>query len=865
MRKSKSLRKIRTHKSVQLPSWVVPLRYHLLLTPDATHHSFSGEEAVELRLLKPVQELTLHARDLEIQEAVLSVKKEKIPAERIQYNSDEETVTFSFNKKVSGSCTLNLRFTGPITDKLAGFYRSTYTINGEVKTLATTQFEPVDARRAFPCIDEPERKAIFDITLMIPKDHVAVSNTYELEVREHEGDYKVVKFAPTPKMSTYLVAFIVGNLEYVEGKTKDDVAIRVFVTPGKKKQAEFALGVAIKVLQFYTDYFGIAYPLPLLDLIAVPDFPVGAMENWGAITYRETALLIDPEHSSLAAKQRVTLVIAHELAHQWFGNLVTMKWWTQLWLNESFASWIEFLAMDHVFPEWNMWEQFHVMDKVDGLHLDALASTHPIEVPVAHPKEISEIFDAISYHKGASVIHMLHDYLGYTLFRKGLRRYMQAYKYSNTVTDDLWNALAAASSKDIRKLMDPWIKTPGYPIVRVGRTKKGVELSQERFFSNPKSRIRTPQRWHIPVRIETDRAQATVSILMRKQKERITLKDTSEWIAVNAGQAGFFRVLYEPVLLERLHRPIADKVLPAVDRLSILSDTFAAAKAGLTQTKSVLDLLGAYMEEDNYNVWAQIAGVVGALDHALYNHEMRPRLHEYALTLFTPLSQKMGWEKKSGETHADVLLRSLAIAQAGRYGDEQVVSKARELFFAYAANAGTIDPDIRAAVYSTVALHGGIEEYQLCMNLWRASELQEEKNRLTVALGYFKDPRLAQRTLDLSISPEVRAQDTRIVQAGVLANPAASEVTWEWTKKHWGLLYERFSHTGSLFNFIVLGLFGHFNDESKLKEVTVFFRKNKDKKKGAERALAQALEDVQGRLIWRKKAQKEIVAFLKSR
>src|SRR3989344_3967776 len=291
--------------------------------------------------------------------------------------------------------------------------------------MATTQFESTDARRAFPCVDEPAAKAVFDVTLMVPDHCTAISNTIPTEVQEHESGYKIMRFAPTPKMSTYLLAFIVGEFEYVEGKTKEAVLVRVFTTPGKKKQAHFALEVTIKTLSFFNEYFAIPYPLPVLDLIAIPDFSSGAMENWGAITYREAALLVDPEHSSAHTKQWVALVIAHELAHQWFGNLVTMKWWTHLWLNEGFASYIEYLAVDHLFPSWQIWDRFVVADLAQALKLDALANTHPIEVPVHHPDEISEIFDAVSYSKGASVIRMLAEYIGEKDFRDGLRHYLR--------------------------------------------------------------------------------------------------------------------------------------------------------------------------------------------------------------------------------------------------------------------------------------------------------------------------------------------------------------------------------------------------------------------------------------------------------
>lgn len=828
-----------TKKSVRLVPHIRPVRYRLMIHPSQDHEHFKGEETIELTISKPTKIITLHAADLDIGAAVVLCKKQKQSAE-ISYNKTEETATFTVAKAISGKCELDLKFSGLITDKLAGFYRGHYEHEGGKKTIATTQFEPVDARRAFPCFDEPANKAIFDITIMVPKGQVAISNTYEIDEGEPDAEYRIVKFAPTPKMSTYLVAFIVGNFDYTEAKTKNGVRVRVFATPGKKKQTEYALEATVKILEYYTEYFGIKYPLPVLDLIAVPDFPVGAMENWGAITYRETALLIDQNNSSAAAKQRVTLVIAHELAHQWFGNLVTMEWWTQLWLNEGFASWIEYLAMDHLHPEWQIWEQFHTMDKAEALHLDALASTHPIEVTVGHPKEIGSIFDAVSYHKGASVINMLHAFLGAKTFQKGLQHYLKKHAYGNTVTEDLWRSLSAVSGINVQKIMNGWIKKPGYPVVRVNEKKGKLFLTQERFFSNPKSKTKNKESWEIPV----------------------TFKQAENWTLVNAGQAGFFRTLYEPKLLAELKEPISKKLLAPVDRLAILSDAFAGARANLASTRSVLEILSAYKGEDNYNVWVEIAGVLGAIDFALHGRPSQKEFRKFAIKLLEPIMKELNYVSHASDSHSTSLLRGMIMNQLGRYGYEETVSRARAGWNDMVNGIAEINPDLRAAVYNTVAHHGGQKEYEEMLALWHKAEMQEEKNRLAIALGLFHDPVLALRTLDFSISDAVRQQDTRIVQAGVTSNPHASGVTWQWTQKNWPLLYDRFAHTGSAFNHLVLGLFAHFQTEEQVREAKSCWKKNKDKQKGAERPFAQCMESVEGRLLWHKKAIPEIEKFL---
>lgn len=392
-------------KSVLLDKDIIPTSYDLTLKPDLEAFVFSGKEVIEIDLKSPKKSITLHSRDIDIETAEIIYGKENIFAEKISYNKASETATIHFKEKIKkGKVKLSLVFSGIINESLRGFYNSKYVIDGVTKHIATTQFEATDARRAFPCFDEPAQKAVFHVSLIVPGEHTAISNTLPISIKEHEAGYKVVQFAPTPKMSTYLLAFIIGDFEYIEGWTKDKVQVRIFTTKGKSHQAKFALEVAIKSLEFYNEYFDIPYPLPILDMIAIPDFESGAMENWGAITYRETAILVDEENSSLSNKQWIALVISHELAHQWFGNLVTMHWWTDLWLNEGFASYIEYLAVDHIFPNWKIWDQFLTADFSSALRLDSLSNSHPIEVKVHHPNEINEIFDSVSYSKGVFLI-----------------------------------------------------------------------------------------------------------------------------------------------------------------------------------------------------------------------------------------------------------------------------------------------------------------------------------------------------------------------------------------------------------------------------------------------------------------------------
>ena len=443
---------------VTLPTNVRPTRYRLILEPDLESFTFRGEEAVDIEVVEASSEITLNSSDIDILSSKLTVEGGSVLTPRdVVLDDSKETATFVFDSEIpTGPATLEITFTGELNDKLRGFYRSHYTdIDGQERYLATTQFEATDARRAFPCWDEPAVKSAFDVTLVVPGDLVAVSNmpvvSEEVNPSGSRPSSKVVRFAETPVMSTYLLAFVVGDIESIEQRTDAGTLMRVWTTRGKQEQGRFALETAVNLLDYFDDYFGIRYPLPKLDHIAIPDFAAGAMENWGAITYRETALLVDPDHSSAGTRQRVAAIVSHEMAHMWFGDLVTMAWWNDLWLNESFASWMGDKAVDHLFPEWEMWTQFVMADTNSGLSLDGLKNSHPIEQEVNNPSEIGQLFDAISYSKGASILRMLEHFLGSEPFRQGLHLYLSSHEYGNAQTEDLWSALGEISGQPWRR------------------------------------------------------------------------------------------------------------------------------------------------------------------------------------------------------------------------------------------------------------------------------------------------------------------------------------------------------------------------------------------------------------------------------
>lgn len=851
----------KTTKNIRLVPHIKPERYQISLKPDLDAFVFEGEETITLSLDKKVKEITLHSVDLDIETAVVLQNKIKTFASRISYDKKTETATFVFPKALEvGKAKLTLVFKGILNDKMHGFYRSRYEVDGKEYHLATTQFEATDARRAFPCFDEPALKAIFDIKLIVPKKSTAISNTMPTSIREHSAGYQVVEFSPTPKMSTYLVAFIVGDLEYIEKKTKEGVLVRVFTTPKKKHQAEFALDCAVKTLSFFTEYFDIPYPMPVLDMVAIPDFASGAMENWGAVTYREEALLIDPENSSASAKQWVAVVVAHELSHQWFGNLVTMEWWTHLWLNEGFASYIEYLAVDHIFPDWEMWTEFVSNDLGNALSLDSLKHTHPIEVQVHHPDEISEIFDAVSYSKGASVIRMLAEYLGEKDFRDGLRYYLKKYSYENTETVHLWEAFEKVSRKPVTKMMSAWTGKAGHPVLDVSRVDSKLEISQSRFFRSPLSKKETKEKtlWQVPVSIIGEEQIGKEKFMLDKKSARIKTAFGDGWVKLNAGESSVARVNYTPALWKLLITPVSKKKLSPVDRLGLVRDSFDLAMSGDLDTPTALDFASAYKNETNFAVWEELATGLSTIHNLIENESFAPEYEKYCRDIFAPMVKKVGWKKKTGDSHSDILLRSLILANAAKYGDENVTVKSQALFSAIKKGKNPVHADLRGFVYSTVARHGGKVEYKKFLEMHKNATLTEEKNRIGRALGRFSQKELLEKTLAFSLSTEVRAQDTMYFIGNTLANPKGRDLAWKFIKKEWTVFLERYGGGKNLSTLVSsLGVFVHERDAV---DIEKFFRKNGAP--GAARTVEQVLERIRTKANWLARDRKKIAKWV---
>lgn len=834
-----------------------PTHYQLDLVPDRDAMTFRGTVTIQGRKVgRPSQRLTFHQKGLKITKATV-IKKDKkgeqpIDITRINLQKSYDEVRLHAHTMVyPGEYTVTLEFHGQITRPMSGIYPSFFTHNDKEFQLLATQFESHHAREAFPCIDEPEAKATFQLTITTPAEEAVVSNT-PVEREEKTKHGKQTTFQTTPKMSTYLLAFAYGDMGYKEAQTKDGVQIRVYATPDNVPFTQFALETAVRVLEFYNDYFGIPYPLPKLDMIALPDFAAGAMENWGCVTYREQAVLVDPKNTSLPVKQYVAMVVAHELAHQWFGNLVTMRWWTDLWLNEGFASWIEFLAVDHLYPEWQMWTQFAVDEQQRALKLDALQHTHPVEVPVHHPDEIRTIFDTISYSKGASVIHMLQHYLGADAFQGGLRHYLQQHAYGNTDTVDLWKALEEISSNPVQEFMHAWTSQPGYPLLSVVSEDGSLHLSQSRFYVNPKTPA-SKAIWPIPLLSGSDLVPETLD----KASDSYTIGDVPH-LKLNQSQSGFYRTTYNATHLEHLGEAVKKGRLEPLDRLGILADVFEAAKAGKTPTVDALHFLEAYAAEDNNAVWDIIAGSLLSTRNVMHDEDLRDAMKPYIRKLVAAQLKRLGWQPLPKESHFDSLLRPTILGLASGAEEPSVVKESLRLFDNM-SKPEDVAPDVRGIVYATaVRERNDTATFEKLLKMHNASASSEERVNLASALTNFKDSKLMSRALKLIDTEAVRLQDVAYWIAYGYGNRFGRQATWEWMKDHWEWLAKNLGDDLSFHRFPVYAA-NAFASTDFLKEYQAFFEPRRDP--STARAIDQGTEIITWQSAWRDRDLESIKAF----
>ena len=718
--------------------------------------------------------------------------------------------------------------------------------------MATTQFEACDARRAFPCWDEPSIKSTFTVHLNVDPSLVALSNM-DVEKTEVNGNLSRVSFNKTPIMSTYLVAFIVGELEHIETKTKSGTLVRVFATKGQSVNGKFGLEVAARTLEFFEEYFDVAYPLPKMDLVAIPDFAAGAMENWGLVTYRTIYLLFDEKSSSLRTKQNVAYVVGHELAHQWFGNLVTMEWWSDLWLNEGFATWVGWLAADHLFPEWNIWTQFLSDDFSQGLHLDCLHSSHAIQVPVRNPSEISQIFDAISYSKGASVIRMLVAYLGEDVFRQGIRSYLKKFQYSNAKTSDLWNSLSEASGKSVNDIMASWTEQVGFPLLKVEEVKQKdalcLKLEQNRYIAGASIAAKDNHQWHIPLSLKHGEELDNSMLSERSGSVNVALDSTFKF---NYQQTGFYRVQYTDETINRLGEAVAAGKFNASDRLGIISDAFALASDGYCSATVPLSLLEFYKNETDYIVWSEIASGLSQIKIASWEEpeEFRENLKQVIRTMCEPLAKKLGFDVSPNDDDLTKFLRALVISLAGKNGDEWVISECKKRFDACTVtDCSSLNPDLRGTIFSLAVEHGSESNYSKMKEIYSNSKVIDEKLAALSALGSSPNPITLEETLKLVLGTQVRNQDIMYVIRSVAMNRIGKPLAWKFVQTNWDDFHRRFySSSTALLCRIVSGTTEHFASDKFATEVESFFQGKQVE--AIQRTIDQSCEKIRKNAKW---------------
>jgi aminopeptidase N/puromycin-sensitive aminopeptidase len=803
----------------RLPQTVRPEHYSLALTPDLKAATFAGQETIDVTLTQPSNTITLNAAEISFKSVTASTGAGSPLTGTVSLDADKEQATFTFPSTLpAGKVKLGIVYNGILNDKLRGFYLS----KTEKRNYAVTQFESTDARRAFPSFDEPAFKATFDITLTVDAGDTVISNTNTISDVPAGAAKHTISFATTPKMSSYLVAFLVGDFKCVSGES-DGIPIRACATPDKVELGRFALSAAEYVLHYYDTYFGIKYPMPKLDMIALPDFEAGAMENFGAITYRETDLLIDEKTASLNAKKNVGSVVAHEMAHQWFGDLVTMQWWDNLWLNEGFATWMSSKPVAAWHPEWHYAQDDAV--ELDGtLNLDSQPTTHAIRAKADTPSEINEMFDGISYGKGGAVLAMVEHYLGEETFRQGVHNYLAAHLYANATAEDFWNAQTANSGKPIDKIMESLIAQPGVPLLRFGADDQGgVDIIQNRFYLDPTTKAGAPQLWTLPVCFKSG-DKSSCELLSSAEQSLKT--PTAGFLFPDAGGVGYYRSAYTKPAYDKIVAHVESSLTPE-ERISVIGNEWAVMRAGRATVGDYLDLVGAVHGDANSIVLGDAVGKIQAIETRIAGtDDERKAIQAWIRKEFAPVYQSLGPtpEGHDSEPQDKKQLRALLFGVLGNAKDPGVVSEARQLAEKWIADPTSVDPALARTAASIAAENGDAALYDKFLAMSAASKDPSITTGALVLTAEFDDPALVTRTLDSVAAGKVRNQDSWILLAVLLSRPETRDQTWDYIKAHWDQVQAQL--TTSSGNRVV-GAAGSFCSAEKHDEVISFFTTHK--------------------------------------
>jgi puromycin-sensitive aminopeptidase len=882
---------------------VVPQQYTIVLTPDLEKFVFSGAETIRVLIKEPTSVIVLNANELEIQDASITGPDGNKLTGKVELDKEHEFARISFSQELRpGVWAVDLNFTGELNDKLNGFYRSFYTHPTRGKRpMATTQFETTDARKAFPCFDEPAMKATFKITAIIPEELEAISNGAVEGVESFEkasastadddrsipdatGDsrdltpattaatlkMKKVSFKETALMSTYLVALCVGDFVPSETVTACGIDLRVWATPGKENLKAFALRVAAFGVEWYTKKFGVPYGFgKKIDFIAVKNFSAGAMENAGAITFRETDLLIDEKTATIAELKRTAEVILHELAHMWFGDLVTMEWWTWLWLNESFATFMALICLDDLYPEWHAVDDF-AASRAAAFRLDSLKSTHPIECPVHRPEECAELFDLISYQKGCSALYMIYKYMGREHFLAGVSAYLKKFSYGNAKGHEFWDSLQEVCDAidlhlPIRTIMDAWVSIPGHPVVEVSQAAEAgtITLTQRDF--KFLSEASTDSIWPIPVHVRSKSASGEVSeqvTLFDKKSQNISIGENFQWVVVNVDGNGFFRVIYSPDLADKLTAK-AQENLTVVERFNLINDSWSAVRAGVLPASNYLSLVKLFSSETDPTVWGLIIGSMNTL-HSLLPKDMQPVFAATVRKLVTPTYKRLGWQPSADDDVQTRELRGSIIGVLGTLGQDKAVrSRAAKAFRAWKKDRATVDSNVLPAVIGILASIGNKTRFDEFFALFQSAKdvNPQDETRFLYSLGKFNKPGLYKRATDLALSAHVRSQDAPSLLASIMTSNRSDKSThaWNFIQKNWDAIVAAYPASGVV---RLAGATASLDNRVQEQEVNAFFASHSIE--SGTMAVSQALEQLRVNVALREREASNLVKYLKS-
>jgi aminopeptidase N len=817
----------------RLPTVARPEHYSLELTPNLKDATFAGSETIDLTLAQPVGSITLNAAEIKFGSVTTNVSGRELKA-TVTTDDAKEQATLAFDQTLpAGKLTLKIEYRGMLNNELRGFYLS----KTAKRNYAVTQFEATDARRAFPCFDEPAFKATFDIQLTVDKDDTVISNTSMISdtpgpvVGEH-----TVKFATTPKMSTYLVAFLVGDFQCVSGES-DGVPIRACSTPDKVEQGKFAVSAAEFMLHYYDTYFGIKYPMPKLDMIAIPDFEAGAMENFGAITYRETDLLIDEKTASLGAKKEVAVVVAHEMAHQWFGDMVTMEWWDNIWLNEGFATWMENKATAAWHPEWNVPEDV-ASDLNKTLNLDAGRTTRTIRAKADTPDEINEMFDGITYDKAGAVLGMVENYLSEETFRQGVHNYLAAHLYANATAEDFWNAQTANSHKPVDKIMESLVEQPGVAGLTFAEPSKGaVNVNQRRFFLSPSAKGTGPEAWSLPVCFKSAGGSAKCDVLSSR-KQTLSVPDASFFFA-NASGKGYYRSTYPPDVYAKLVASVESGLTPE-ERISLIGDQWAQVRANKIPVGSYLYLVAAVKDDSSGTVLSSAFSGVAAIDsHVASTDAERDALSAWVRKTFKPSLERLGPPSPT-DTPEKTELRAVLFSTLGTIGkDPEVIAQARSIAEKYLSNPSSVDTTLAHPALNIAAINGDAAFFDQLEKVYETSSNPQQQEGALYELSYFKDRRLEKRALDYTLSDKVRNQDSPRMLTIPFRSRDTRDFAWQYIQQNWGKAMAQLTKWSAAY---VVAATGSFCSTESRDQVTAFFSVHKVA--SSERSLQRAIDQI---------------------